>query len=193
MEIEDGKGCINGFNGFGIFNSKIYSSGEIKSYYNTGSMMYGRFEVYAGSVIYGSIHCSNLLLSDSEFHGNNITCKSIEVTGGRLTGFTSFLPETSSNLIEINVSKSGILHVDYTNATYLDIGAYESSSVSVSDLLFEKLRNVTSNSGSRININGVSFLGTAKVLSGGIISANGSTGTLSQTPNTITADGIIFY
>ena len=192
MEIGDGKGCVNGFNGFGIFNSEIYSSGEIKSYFNTGSSMYGRLELYDGSVIKGNIHCSNFLLSGSKYHGNSITCKNIEVRGGFITGLTSFLSEASSNLIETNVAKAGILHINYTNVAYLDISAYESSTVSIANSLTNKLRNATSNSGSRINISGITFSGTAKVLYGGIISANGSTGTLSQTANTITANGIIF-
>ena len=192
MEIGDGKGCVNGFNGFGIFNSEIYSSGEIKSYFNTGSSTYGRLELYDGSTIRGNIHCSNFLLLGSEYHGNSITCKNIEVSGGSITGLTSFYKEVYSDLIEIDVAKAGILHINYTNATYLDISAYESSTVSVADSLTNELRNATSNSGSRINISGITFSGTATVLYGGIISANGSTGTLSQTANTITANGIIF-
>ena len=182
-------GIINGNNNLLAFSSRIYSDGTILAYYNTGSGSFGVCEFYLGTSVMASIHCSNLSIIGSEFMGNFIKCRDISVNDCGVIHAVSLLPESYTSLIELTISGSSTASVTYNSGTF-DLYAYESSRVSIGDFV-TGVRYINSSTGSSVNVHNSTFT-TATVLYGGTIIANGSTGTLSQTANTITENGIIF-
>ena len=182
-------GIINGNNNLLAFSSRIYSDGTILAYYNTGSNSLGVCEFHSGTSVMASIHCSNLSIVGSEFMGSFIKCKHIFVNDCGVIHAVSLSPESYANLIKLTISSSSTAFVTYSSGTF-DLYAHESSRALIGELV-KGVRYINSTTGSSVDAHNLIFT-KATVSYGGIISASGSTGTLSQTANTITADGIIF-
>ena len=189
IKFSNNCGIINGNNNLLAFSSRIYSDGTILAYYNTGSGSLGVCEFYLGTSVMASIHCSNLSIVGSEFMGNFIKCKNIFVNDCGVIHAVSLSPESYANSIKLTISSSSTAFVTYSSGTF-DLYAHESSRASIGDFV-TGVRYINSTTGSSVDVHNLTFT-KATVLYGGTIIANGSTGTLSQTANTITANGIIF-
>ena len=135
-------------------------------------------------------------------HGCNIKVKEILYTNF-LSIFENYwcsayaITGLGSNDISIDVWANSKLHIRAKWENELEqncifrISANYNSSATCQFVSAPTLLYLEANMGSTINVYGSSFV-SATVSYGGFITANGSTGTLSQTANTITANGIIF-
>ena len=192
MEILNNCGYTHGAVNIQLVNSKILGVGIIKAVSVGNYLIVGKVSLNKDSVIKcGYLDCSRISIDNSTIFIDNLKVKEIVLNGSFVTNFTTFSIADTYTELRIKVTNCSNMYIGYNNSPIVDINVNANSRCLCSESL-TGVRNVRSTDGSNLVINGITFSGTATVSNGSIISAKGSTGTLSQTANTITADGIIF-
>lgn len=198
MRIKNNKGVIGCFQTLILFdNSYVDSDGRISAYSNI-EMGFGQIGIY-GSKIGCALKCNKLDIVGGIYSGGDVYTNSINVkANGEIKSYTKIRRFSGTGNMALSLSGNSSAFVDYIDNSLsltLDIDCTNGSKCTIDGQFSPSgvIRNVYSTYGSHITlVNGTVVSGQISVLRGGIISAYGAGGTLSQTANILTADGIIF-
>lgn len=198
MRIKNNKGVIGCFQTLILFdNSYVNSDGIISAYSNIGTS-FGEIGIYS-SEIGCALKCNELNVVGGTYSGGGIYTNGIKVrAGGEIKSYTTIRRFSGTGNINLSLNMNSSAYVDYVDSSlsaklYVDCingsrctinGQFGSSGV---------IGNIYSAYGSHVTLVAPTTVsGTLSVYKGGVIYAHMAGGTLSQTANTITANGIIF-